>query len=124
VKTRITKKDELDRRVEELEMLQEQQLNGVKSSYSGLLHSLSPANIIGSALKNVIETPGLKTTLADTIISAGAGILGKKVIVRNSSSIFRKFAGLATQFLVTNLVRNKIPDLMKKSNGTHTAERN
>lgn len=124
MKSRIASKYLLNDKIRELEELQAKQLDDLKDSYAELLQTLKPTNIVGSAMKNVIGTPGLRTTLIDTIVSAGAGILGKKVVVRNSGNIFRKLAGLATQFLVTNLVRNKIPDLKEKSNGVHVSEIN
>lgn len=115
--TKITSKDLLKEKIRQLELLQANQIDEIKKSYEDLLESLEPANIVGSAMKNVIGTPGLKSTFIDTIISAGAGILGKKIVSKKSGGIFRKLAGLATQFLVTNLVRNKIPDLKSRTSG-------
>lgn len=120
--TKTTSKDLLKEKIRQLELLQANQIGEIKRSYEDLLDSLQPANIVGSAMKNVIGTPGLKSTFIDTIISAGAGILGKKIIYKKSGGIFRKIAGLATQFLVTNLVRNKIPDLKNKSNGVEVLD--
>jgi len=117
VTTKSTSKDLLNEKIKQLELKQANQAMKIKRSYTDLLESLQPANIVGSALKNVIATPGLKSTFIDTIISAGAGILGKKIVAKKSGNIFRKIAGLATQFLVTNMVRNKIPDLKNKKNG-------
>jgi len=117
VTTKSTSKDLLNEKIKQLELQQANQVTEIKRSYADLLESLQPAKIVGSAMKNVIATPGLKSTFIDTIISAGAGILGKKIIAKKSGNIFRQIAGLATQFLVTNMVRNKIPDLKNKKNG-------
>jgi len=114
VDSNIVNKQLLNEKIRQLELEYEHRLDEFKESYYELLETLKPANIVGAALHNVINTPGLKTTLLDTVISAGAGILGKKVVVRNSGNIFRKIAGLATQFLLTNLVRNKIPNFKDK----------
>ncbi|MEO5947466.1 MAG: hypothetical protein ABIP79_11670 [Chitinophagaceae bacterium] len=118
----IVNKQLLTVRIRQLEQEYENHLDDLKESYHGLLETLKPANIVGAALRSVITRPGLKTTIIDTVISAGAGMLGKKIVVRNSGNIFRKMAGLATQFFLTNLVRNKIPDIKSHSNGEEKYE--
>jgi hypothetical protein len=74
-------------------------------------------------MKSVIETPGLRSTTLDTAISLGSGILSRKLIVRKSGGFLRKLAGTAVQFIVTNLVRNKMPEVREKinhpTNGVH-----
>lgn len=115
MRTKTNGKDLLNEKIRKLELQQADQLQQIKSSYAGLLDSLKPSNLVSSAMKNVLGTPRLKSTFVETIISAGAGILGKKMVVKKSGNIFRKIAGLATQFLITNLVRNKIPDLKNRN---------
>ncbi len=114
---KVVNKHLLKEKISQLEQEYASRLDDFKESYQELAETLKPSNLMGAALKNVITTPGLKTTLIDTVLSAGAGILGKKVVVWNSGNIFRKIAGLTTQFLLTNIVRNKIPGLKNKSNG-------
>ena len=98
-------------------------MNELKESFQGLAHSVNPVNLFKGAMKSVIETPGLRTTALDTAISVGSGILTRKLIVRKSGGFLRKLAGTALQFLVTNLVRNKIPEVKEKmihpTNGVH-----
>ncbi len=114
--------NKLDQKIRELELRQEQQLDELKQSASSLVNSISPANIVKSAMRSIIATPGLRSTAIDTAISAGAGLLGKKLLFRNSGGIFRKIAGTAVQFFVTNFVRNKMPaaknKILNHTNGT------
>ena len=65
--TKSTSKDLLNEKIKQLELQQANQVTEIKSSYADLLESLQPAKIVGSAMKNVIATPGLKSTFIDTI---------------------------------------------------------
>ena len=100
---------DLDQKIRQLELKQMEQLADLKESASSFVHSISPATIVKNAMRNIIATPGLRRTAIDTAISAGAGLLGKKLLVRNSANIFRKITGIAVQFVVSNFVRNKMP---------------
>jgi len=117
VDNNVRNRDSLEARIRQLEQEYVYRLDDLKGSYHELLDTLKPSNIAGAVLRDVISTPGLKSTLIDTIVSAGAGIIGKKLVVRNSGNVFRKIAGLATQFILTNLVRNKIPEMKENNNG-------
>ena len=89
MRTKTNGKDLLNEKIRKLELQQADQLEQIKSSYAGLLDSLKPSNLVSSAMKNVLGTPRLKSTFVETIISAGAGILGKKMVVKKSGNIFR-----------------------------------
>lgn len=120
MKNEISASDNLARRIRELEMRQEHQIADLKSDFEELGESLNPKNMIKAAMRTVVSTPGLKATTLDTAISLGAGFLGRKLVVRKSGNFFRKIAGTAVQFVLTNIVRNKIPELKKdlyKQNG-------
>ncbi len=120
----ISGKDALATKIRELEFLQSQQMDDLRQSFTDLTESISPGNLFKNAIRTVVSTPGLRSTALDTAISTGAGLLGRKMVVRNSGSILRKIAGAAVQFFVSNLVRNKMPDIKDKigehqTNGVH-----
>jgi hypothetical protein len=121
VRTRISDSNDLDLRIRELEALQVQQTEEIRMSFRELADSLSPANMIKNVMSTVISSPGLRSTVLDSAISAGAGILGKKLVVRNSHNVIRKITGTAVQFLLSNFVRNKMPaikeNMAAKANG-------
>ncbi|MEO7922830.1 MAG: hypothetical protein ABIR30_04075 [Chitinophagaceae bacterium] len=106
--------NKLKAKIRELEILQLQQEEELRLSFRELSHSLSPSNLVKTAFKSVISSPGLRSTAIDTALSAGAGLLGKKMLVRGSGNIFRKMAGTAVQFILTNFVRNKMPEIKEK----------
>lgn len=105
---------DLATRIKELEALQVRQKEEIKNSFHELAQSISPKNLIRSAVRSVVNTPGLKTTALDTVVSAAAGSLGRKLIVRKSGSLLRKVAGTAAKFVITNFVRNKMPAVKQK----------
>jgi hypothetical protein len=128
VKNKFSGAEDLATKIAELELQQIQQLDDLKMSVTQLGESLKPSTIIRNAMKTVVSTPGLRSTAIDTAISAGAGLLGKKLLFRNSGNIFKRLAGTAVQFIVTNFVRNKMPSVKKNyshnGNGIHKESEN
>ena len=113
---------DLEAKIRELEVQEAQQTEALRMSFREFTHSLSPGVLFKLALKNVVTNPSLRSTAIDTAISAGAGLLGRKMVVRGSGNILRKIAGTAVQFIVSNFVRNKMPEVKEKiaasKNGT------
>ena len=106
---------DLETRILELEQVQAQQMVELKASVAGILDSISPSNILKSAWKDVVQSPGLRNTAINTAIGIGAGLLGEKLYVGNSKNIFKRISGSAVQFLIANFVRKKIPEMQKNN---------
>jgi len=117
VATSISSMTRLEERILELEKLQERQMAELKMTAMGISESFSPSNMIRTALKDVVQSPDIRSAAINTAIGIGAGILGRKLVVGNSGNMFKKITGTAVQFLVTNLVRKKIPEMQKKTSG-------
>lgn len=113
----ISNMNELRERIILLEAREKEEIASLKNSYLNFLSSVNPSNIIKDTLNNIVGKPGLRSTVFDTIISAGAGVIGKKIFMGRSSNFFRKIGGLATQFIVSNFVRNKMPGVNESVNG-------
>ena len=113
---------DLESRILELEQVHTQQIADLKGSAVHIVDSLRPANLIKSALKGISSSPKLRSTALDTVIGIGSGFLGRKLYVGGSKNIFRKIAGSAVQFVVTNFVRKKIPEMRENNNGHHSEE--
>jgi hypothetical protein len=111
VTKQLSGREHLQKRMLELERLQENQLFELKQSAISIVDSVSPVNMVKNALKNISASPDLRNSAINTAIGIGAGFLGKKLYVGNSKSIFKKVAGSAMQFLIANFVRNKIPEI-------------
>lgn len=102
---------DLETRILKLKQLQAQQIAELKASAAGIVDSISPSNLLMSALNDVAQSPGLRTTAINTAIGIGAGFLGEKIFVGPSKNIFKKISGTAVQFLIANFVKNKIPHI-------------
>lgn len=111
---KISDLKELEDRIEQLESMREVQKEELRNSFRNVAHELSPATMLRKGLKEVINTPGLKATAMDTAVGSGLGFLGKKLITFRSRNVFRKLAGTAVQFIITNIVRNKMPGMRRK----------
>ena len=107
--------NDLENRILILEQVHARQMSDLKDSAAGIVDSISPANLLKSALKDVVQSPDLRNSAINTAIGIGVGFLGKKLFVGNSKNIFKKVSGSAVQFLIANFVRNKIPGLQKNN---------
>ncbi len=110
----------LQERIDQLELLQQEQIADIKEATTGLLTSLTPAHIIKSAFRDLKSSPDFKAAALDTAMGIGAGFIGRKLTISKSSNIFRKVVGTAVQFLVTNFVRNKMSKM--RANGREEDE--
>jgi len=117
VATSVSSMTSLEKRILELEKLQDQQMAEFKMSAMSIMESFSPSNMIRTALKDVVQSPDIRSAAINTAIGMGAGFLGRKLVVGNSGNMFKKITGTAVQFLVTNFVRKKIPEMQKKTSG-------
>lgn len=105
--------NDLEARIQELEKVQANQMAELKQSAVSIVESFSPSNMLKGALKDIGSSPGLRTAAIDTAIGIGTGFLGRKLYVGGSGNILKKIAGSAVQFLITNLVRRKMPEIRK-----------
>lgn len=106
---------ELEHRIEELEKLREIQKQELQANFRQVAHELSPATIIRKGVREIVSEPGIRATAMDTAIGSGLGFLGRKLFVGRSGNIFKKLAGSAIQFIVANVVRNKIPEIRSRN---------
>ncbi len=113
----VTPSIRLHSRIKQLEELQKNQVDGLKTSAGLLLHSLSPVQLLKSTFKEVSTTPNLKRTVLNTVMGIGAGFIGRKLYIGRSHSIINKIAGPAIQFFLTNFVRNKLSKRQDKPDG-------
>ena len=104
----ISKSANLQNKIDRLVQLQDEQKADLKKSTSSLLASLNPLQLLRSSIKDVRSSPDLRSAAIDTAVGIGAGFLGRKLYVSNSSNILRKISGSAIQFFVTNFIRKKM----------------
>jgi len=110
----VSSMKDLETRIVELEKIQARQVLELKRSAVDIVESVTPANIIKSAFKNVAQSPDLRSSAISTAIGIGAGFLGNKLIVGKSSNIFKRIIGSTLQFGITNFIRKKIPQIQEQ----------
>lgn len=115
MKAKVNGMSDLQKRIKVLEHLEKEQAAGIKESFSSILESITPSNLLKNSLKDIVASPELRTNALDTAIGIGAGFIGKKLFVGNSRNIFKKIGGTALEFLVANLVRKRIPAMREKN---------
>ena len=115
----VTDMNSLESRILELQKLEALQTAELKMSGVNIVESINPSNLIKSALKDFSTSPDIRATVLDTAIGIGAGFLGRKFYVGGSKNIIRKITGSAVQFLVTNLVRKKMPEIREEMHHTN-----
>jgi hypothetical protein len=114
VSTAVSNITDLEVRIAALEKKQASQMAELKSTAVNIVESFSPSNMLRGALKDVVGSPDLRRSAINTAIGIGAGLVGKKIYVGNSGSIFKKITGSALEFLIANFVRKKIPEMQEK----------
>jgi hypothetical protein len=119
---KVSDLNDLEKRIDELEAIREVQKKELHENFRAVAHELSPVNLLRKGVKEIVTTPGLKATAVDTAIGSGAGYIGKKLFIGRSGNIFRKLGGMAFQFIIENLIRNKIPRL-RANKGTKITTR-
>jgi hypothetical protein len=104
----ITNVKELEAAIAELENKRLVLKEELHDQFHETYEHFKPINLIKNAIKDFELTPtSLGGTLASAALSAGAGILSKKLFVGKSSNLFKKLLGLAVELGVANLVAKK-----------------
>ena len=111
--TSVSSMKGLESRILELEKKQTLQVIELKKSAVDIVGSLTPANIIKSALKDVAQSPDLRSSVLNTAIGIGAGFLGRKLVVGKSGNIFKRIIGSTLQLGIANFIRKKIPQIQE-----------
>ncbi|WP_281631845.1 hypothetical protein [Flavobacterium luteolum] len=96
--------DQLNQRIEELEVRQDKEWCDIKDEIEEIKNNLKPINLIRNTVEEINETVGFKSHIAQSAISIGIGYLAKRFIVGKGDSMFKGILGSVVQLIVTNLV--------------------
>lgn len=99
---------DLDERIALLEFERDIKLVELKYQLHNTYESVKPLNIVKETVEDFQHSPDAKSHLIKSAVSIAGGYLLKKVLVRNSSSLFKKVLGYALQYGVTNLISKNI----------------
>lgn len=96
--------DQLNRKIEELEVRQDKEWCAIKDHIDEIKDNLKPINLIRNTVEEINETVGFKSHIAQSAISIGIGYLAKRFIVGKGDSMFKGVLGSLVQLIVTNLI--------------------
>ena len=96
--------DQLNQKIEELEIRQDTEWCAIKDEINEIKDNLKPINLIRNTVEEINETVGFKSHIAQSAISIGIGYLAKRFIVGKGDSMFKGVLGSIVQLIVTNLV--------------------
>lgn len=96
--------DQLNQRIQELEVRQDTEWCAIKDHVDEIKEDLKPLNLIRNTVEEINETIGFKSHMAQAAISIGIGYVAKRFIVGKGDTMFKGILGTIVQLVVTNLV--------------------
>jgi hypothetical protein len=99
----ITSADRLKNAIQLLEVEQAEKLQLLKEQSRLTVEILRPANLIKSAVKDIVSSPHLLNNMLDTGVGLATGFLSRKLFIGTSANIFRKLFGSVLQLGVTSV---------------------
>lgn len=114
MKNTIATMDDLAIRIKELEALEALQMDVVKAQLMVVRQSLKPSSLIKNSFKSITSSGDLKHTAIDTSAGVAAGWAARKLFTINSKGFIRKILGYGLQYITTNMVAKKLPELREK----------
>lgn len=107
----ITTSADLKMAIQQLELQQASELILLKEAYKQTTENLKPANILKTALKNVVTAPDLKADVFNAAIGLTTGILAKKLMIGKTINPFKKLLGIIVEMTVANKVVKNADDI-------------
>ena len=102
----ITTTAQLKTAIAQVQIKNEEQKIILRQQFNEVIESLKPVNLLKSTVKDIAESPGIAKAAIGTTVAIGAGVLTKKMIVGNSTSIFKRILGGVMEFVVANGIAN------------------
>jgi hypothetical protein len=112
---KITSSKDIQAAIFSLQQKKDQQRVAIENEIDGIHQSLGAANILKSALHNIIGADGLKTKAVSSALGLGSGLVAQKIVAGESKNIFRNLLGTIVQIAVTGLVAKNSGKLASKS---------
>ena len=111
----VTDMKSLEERLAFLKAREKLQLEDFKSSRVHLTESLSPKQLIKTAMHRFTDkTPTVSGFAVDTISGIIAGIIGRRLYASKSPGLFRKITAPLVQLVITKFVKDKVTRVREK----------
>ena len=118
MKNSVATMDDLTERIKALEAMDAAQMEVVKAQLLVVKELLRPSVIIKNSLKAVTGSDDVKHAAIDTSAGLATGWLARKLFTFNSHGFVRKILGYGLQYITTNIVTKKLPELREKKEAT------
>lgn len=102
------KRVQLANRIELLKAKQETDFIILKNQFEITYESLKPINLIKETFNEIKHNSEIKTNIFKTSLGILGGYISKKVLFGNSNNPFKKISGNVLQYIITNLITNKV----------------
>ena len=103
----LTPTQKINNAIALLEQKQKEEFQDVKHQFDILVETVKPVNLLNNVLED-FNTPETKTNIVNSITSIASGYISRKLLVGESTNIFKKIAGYTLQYAVTNFISKKI----------------
>lgn len=100
----INETDALDELIIATEQRRAHELVMLKEQFHIVYESLKPINLIKKAFHDMTASSDIKTSMVNSAIGLGTGILSKKLLVGNTHNPVKRMLGTVVEFAVANVV--------------------
>lgn len=104
----MNKHSKLEEQILFLKLKQKEDFILLKNQLEDTFDSLKPINLIKNTFNELIHSPEIKNDLLKSSLGILGGYASKKMLFWDSNNIFKKISGAVLQYVITNLITNKI----------------
>jgi len=108
----LSKTEQLQQAIAELEAKQHVQGALVKEQFQVVRQQLQPVTLVKTLVNDLFTSPEVRTGVIDYAIGITSGVLAKKVVVGHSHNLVTELVGSAVQLIVTREVSHH-PEVIK-----------
>ncbi|MGM5469601.1 hypothetical protein ACS386_04940 [Flavobacteriaceae bacterium LMO-SS05] len=101
-------KQSLDKAICALEIQRKTEFVELKEQFFKTGEHFRPINILNQTIKDLGESPVLKTNLFEALISVTGGYFSRKMILGKSNSLIKNLLGYVLQYGITNFISKKV----------------
>lgn len=98
----------LEEAISYLENQRKDEFNDLKVQLFKTSEHFRPINLLNQTIKDLGESPVLKTNLFETLISVTGGYVSKRMIIGKSNSFTKKILGYVLQYGATNFISRTV----------------
>lgn len=98
----------LDKAISLLENQRKNEFVELKGQFFKTGEHFRPINILNQTIKDLGESPVIKTNLFETLISVTGGYFSRKMILGKSNSLIKNLLGYVLQYSITNFISKKV----------------